>query len=269
MWASVVGLTGVVVLWLNLFPGQLLGDTYFQGSIASYLGITFFAYGLVVLVGSPSLEYFRVPRRTFKTFFVILCLVPSLVQYTTSENLESKEVLYTLTGIVFLICIALGEEIFCRGFLFGTFRKFGMWKAIWVSSLIFGLLHLNLYRGENWDPWQAYAHVSSAFSFGVLACAVMITTGSIWLSVAMHTVLNWQIVFRKDPVSPGPYPDWQFDSLWQGFSYPLLDSVLTISLAWIFLRIHRGGLPVWAYQLAVKWKLVHERPSDSQLVRHN
>lgn len=263
MWAGVLGLTGAILLWLNLFPGQLLGDTYFQGSIAAYFGVALFAYGLVLVVGSPSLQYFGLPHLTIKTLFVVICLVPSLIKFTTGDNLESKDVLYSFAGIIFLILISLGEEIFCRGFLFGIFKRFGMWKAIWLSSLIFGLLHLNLYRGENWDPWRAYAHVWSAFSFGVLACAVMITTGSIWLSVVMHTVLNWRIVFGKEPASDGPYPDWYFDSLWQGFSYPLLDSALTISLAWIFLRLHRGSVPAWAYRLAIKWRLIREIPESN------
>lgn len=269
MWASVLGLTGVMVAWLDLFPGHLLGKDYFQGSIAAYMGVTLFAYGLVILVGSPSLEYFRLPRRNLKTLLVVVFLVPSLIKYTTGDNLESKRFLYAAAGILFLIFIALGEEIFCRGFLFGTFRKFGMWRAIWLSSLIFGLLHLNLYWGANWDPWRAYAHVWSALSFGVLACAVMITTGSMWVSVVMHTVLNWSIVFGPGSGGGGPGPDWRFDSLWQGLTYPLLDSFLTISLAWIFLRIHRGGIPAWMYRLAIKWKLVHERPSQSELVIHN
>jgi membrane protease YdiL (CAAX protease family) len=259
MWASLVGISCMLLIWLNKFPGNLIGDTYFQASILSYVGIAIVSLLLMMLVGSPSFEYFRLPRIHLKSLIVIILLAPMVWKYTTGDDVETKKLSIAIPGIVFLLMIGVGEEFFSRGFVFGVFRKFGQWRAIWASSFLFGLLHLNLYIGADWDPWQAYAHVWSTFSFGVLVCAVMITTRSIWMSVLLHALLDWSVVFTSEPPPLKPYPDWQFDSLWEGFTYPLFDAFFTIFLAWVILRINRGGaprVPKWAKQLALKWKLV-------------
>ena len=258
MWVSLVGLSCLFLVWLNKFPGHLFGDTYFQASILSYVGIASFALILMTLVGSQSFEYFRFPRIHFKSLVVIVALIPLVWASTTGDDIESKKLSIAIPGLVYLLMIGMGEEFFSRGFVFGVFRKYGQWRAIWASSLLFGLLHLNLYIGADWDPWQAYAHVWSTFSFGVLACAVMITTRSIWVNIILHALLDWSVVFTS--VTSGTrYPDWQFDSLWEGFTYPLFDSLGMIFFAWVLLRINRAGaprIPRWGKRLAIKFKLV-------------
>jgi len=272
MWASLIGFSCLLLAWLNKFPGHLIGDTYFQASILSYVGIAFFALLLMILVGSQSFEYFRFPRIHIKTFLVIILLVPMVWKYTTGDDIETKKLSIAIPGVVFLFLIGVGEEFFSRGFVFGVFRKYGQWRAIWASSLLFGLLHLNLYIGADWDPWQAYAHVWSTFSFGVLACAVMITTRSIWMSIILHALLDWSVVFNNDPETIPNYPDWQFGSLWEGFTYPLFDSLGTIFFAWFLLRINRASaprIPRWVKWLAIRLKLVHPPADNYAVVREN
>jgi membrane protease YdiL (CAAX protease family) len=267
MWASLIGLSCLLLVWLNKFPGHLIGDEYFQASILSYVGIALGSLLLMILVGSQSFEYFRFPRIHFRTFVVILLLAPLILKYVTGDDIETKKLSIAIPGVMFLLMIGVGEEFFSRGFVFGVFRKYGQWRAIWASSFLFGLLHLNLYIGADWDPWQAYAHVWSTFSFGVLACAVMITTRSIWMSIILHALLDWGVVFTNVPLGTR-YPDWQMDSLWEGFTYPLFDSLGMIFFSWILLRINRGGaprIPRWAKWLAIKFKLVHP-PADKHLL---
>jgi hypothetical protein len=62
------------------------------------------------------------------------------------------------------------------------------------------------------------------------------------------------------------------DSLWEGFTYPLFDSLGMIFFSWILLRINRGGaprIPRWAKWLAIKFKLVHPPADNSLLIREN
>jgi membrane protease YdiL (CAAX protease family) len=272
MWVSLVGISCLFLVWLNKFPFELIGDKYFQASILSYVGVAFFAYGLMLVVGSPSFEYVRLPRVHFKTLIVIALLSPLVWHYTTNSSIGPQKLSVAIPGIIFLLTLGVGEELLSRGFVFGVFRRYGQWRAIWASSLLFGLLHLNLYIGADWDPWQAYAHVWSTFSFGVLACAVMITTRSIWMSVILHALLDWSVVFTNDPNPGKNYPDWQFDSLWEGFTYPLFDSLGMIFFSWVIMRINRGGvphIPKWAMRLAMKWKLVEPEADKYALVGEN
>ena len=259
MWGSLVGLSFVTLLILNYFPSRIFGDVPYVSSTINYAVTAVFAFVLVILLGSPSLEYFRLPRLHVKSLLVLVIVAPLVVRSVTGEDLESKKLSVAIPGIIFLLFIGIGEEIFSRGVVFGVLRRFGLWRAVFGSSLIFALMHLNLYTGKNWDPWQAYAHVWSTFGFGVLMCAVMITTRSIWVSVVLHAVLDWSIVFEKDPVSNEPVSDWQFGSLWEGFTYPLVDSLAMIFFSWVLLRINRGGapsIPRWFRPLALKWKLI-------------
>lgn len=259
MWGSLVGLSFVTLLILNYFPSRIFGDVPYVSSTINYAVTAVFAFVLVILLGSPSLEYFRLPRFHVKSLLVLVIVAPLVVRSVTGEDLESKKLSVAIPGIIFLLFIGIGEEIFSRGVVFGDLRRFGLWRAVFGSSLIFALMHLNLYTGKNWDPWQAYAHVWSTFGFGVLMCAVMITTRSIWVSVVLHAVLDWSIVFEKDPVGNEPVSDWQFSSLWEGFTYPLVDSLAMIFFSWVLLRINRGGapsIPRWFRPLALKWKLI-------------
>jgi membrane protease YdiL (CAAX protease family) len=259
MWASLVGLSIGALLILDYFPSGVFGDIPFVSSTINYAVTAGVAYVLVILLGSPSLEYFRLPRIHVKSLLVFVLVSPMIFHSVTHEDLESKQLSETILGIIFLLSIGIGEEIFSRGVIFGVLRRFGQWRAIFGSSLLFALMHLNLYTGKSWDAWQAYAHVWSTFGFGVLMCAVMITTRSIWASVVLHAIIDWGVVFGKDPVSKEPLSDWQFDSLWAGFTYPLSEAAFTIGLAWLLLRINRGGaprIPRWVHRVALKWKLV-------------
>jgi len=259
MWASLIGLSLVALLILDYFPSGFFEDLPYVSAIINYAVIAGLAYTLVILLGSPSLEFFRLPRIHLKSLLVLLFVSPMIFKSVTHEDLESKKLSVAIPGIIFLLFIGLGEEFLSRGVVFGVLRRFGLWRAIFGSSLLFALMHLNLYTGKNWDSWQAYAHVWSTFGFGILMCAVMITTRSIWVSVVLHAVLDWGVVFDKDPVSNAPIPDWQFDSLWEGFTYPLFDAGFTIGIAWLLLRINRGGaprIPKWVHRVALKWKLV-------------
>lgn len=58
----------------------------------------------------------------------------------TSYSFSSLIINIFFTAILPGIC----EEIAHRGMLFKAFRPFGTWRAIWISALLFGLLHVNI-----------------------------------------------------------------------------------------------------------------------------
>jgi hypothetical protein len=99
-------------------------------------------------------------------------------------------------GLLFILSVGFGEEVFNRGFVYGFLERHGQYFGLIWSSVIFGLLHLNRYLGSNWDGWQAYSHVLSASAIGLFMCALMMVTKSIWTSIIFHALANWHLAFK-------------------------------------------------------------------------
>ena len=84
-------------------------------------------------------------------------------------------------NILFLAIIpAFSEEFVFRGVFFHGYRSHGFWKAALVSGLIFGLMHLN------------FNQFSYGFALGVIFAAVVEASGSIYASMVMHFLINFQ-----------------------------------------------------------------------------
>jgi len=88
----------------------------------------------------------------------------------------------TVSIVLYLVSIAvlpaLLEEFVCRGLILQPLRKYGDWPAIFISSGIFALLHMN------------FSQILFAFIIGVFTAFLVIKTGSIWTGVAIHFLNN-------------------------------------------------------------------------------
>ncbi len=107
-------------------------------------------------------------------------IVDNAVASMQSDILEiSFPVMLFLIGIYGPFC----EEFVFRGVIYNSFRKSGsVFGAIILSSLLFGLMHLNINQA-------LYACV-----IGVLLALLVEATGSLWSSVVCHMVFNSQQV---------------------------------------------------------------------------
>ncbi|WP_420643344.1 CPBP family intramembrane glutamic endopeptidase [Candidatus Leptofilum sp.] len=75
--------------------------------------------------------------------------------------------------------VPLWEEIFFRGFIHNVLRnRLGMWAAILVSSLLFGIFHF--------IPLQ----IIGAFTLGILLAWLYEKSGSLWLPIFAHALNN-------------------------------------------------------------------------------
>ncbi|MEL7001850.1 MAG: type II CAAX endopeptidase family protein [Bacteroidota bacterium] len=93
------------------------------------------------------------------------------------EEFMGEEGIYTFLTVA--VAAPILEELIFRGVILnGLLKNYSPLKAIMISSLLFGLLHLN--------PWQFIA----AFNLGVLAGWVFYRTGSIIPAIAVHFVNN-------------------------------------------------------------------------------
>lgn len=77
---------------------------------------------------------------------------------------------------------AVCEELLCRGAVLSAFEGRGTARAIWISSLLFALLHSNLYG------LPAYALV------GALSGFIVFAADSLYAGMFFHTVYNTAIL---------------------------------------------------------------------------
>lgn len=92
--------------------------------------------------------------------------------------------------IIFIALVVLPpivEEVVVRGFLFAGLRKgFSFWPAAIVSSLLFGLAHLQGGEGGS-TIWIAF--IDTAI-LGMILAYLREKTGRIWASIGLHALKN-------------------------------------------------------------------------------
>ena len=80
--------------------------------------------------------------------------------------------------LVIAVVPAVFEEFFCRGMLYHTYRRRGIWTGAFISALMFGLLHMNLNQ------------FCYAFFMGIMFVLLIEATGSIYASMLAHFLYN-------------------------------------------------------------------------------
>lgn len=84
-----------------------------------------------------------------------------------------------LSSIMFVIAAPILEEFIFRGIILdGLLKRYSPLKSIVISSILFGIIHLN--------PWQFV----SAFLFGLIAGWVYYKTANLTLPILMHFATN-------------------------------------------------------------------------------
>lgn len=255
---TLIALSVIELTILNVVPWSLFKGYFSVNPTISFTSVGLFALLLIKLLNLRIQRYFRLPRFTPVSIFAMALAVVLVIPAIFFVENEPKSLGVSFFGVLFLLSIGFGEELFTRGFVFGVLEKFGIKTALFYSSLVFGLMHLNKYTGDEWDPWNAYGHVMSAFSFGLFACALMIVTRSIWVSVVFHALSDWFIVFEKfvdDPETASGIPD----AIWKGILAPFVEVGFYGGLACLILWLNRGvGFSDRGRRLLMRFKLVRD-----------
>lgn len=105
-------------------------------------------------------------------------------------------------GIISILGIGFREETVFRGIIannlgiaYGKSQR-GVWKAVILSGLIFGLSHLsNIFTGVN--PLRALLQTASACAIGMYLSAVYYRGGSLWALVLIHCLTDAGGLFRS------------------------------------------------------------------------
>ena len=192
-----ITLAEVIGYFIGVFTpiGEDLGSL----SAGAVVGIV----SIVVLGGarllSPTKESFKTCWKTAWWFIAIsaILMVIDIVSILTDEsfNLDRSWFMRLIETALLCIVIGIGEETMLRGVVLGGLlaplgrSKRGMWIAIVLSSLYFGLLHIDFYSTDFNDILQLTQAVLKVLQTGVygfaLAC-LAITTEDIFSLSFLH-----------------------------------------------------------------------------------
>lgn len=106
----------------------------------------------------------------FQQFGVSAPEMPDMMENTTLSLL--------LNILVLAVLPALLEEMVFRGYILRAMRPYGNWYAVFVSSLLFSLMHGNIEQ------------IPFSFIVGLALGWLLVYTDNIWLPVAVHFCNN-------------------------------------------------------------------------------
>ena len=133
--------------------------------------------------------------------FFLACFVPVLMFAALGVRVDARpdaggEVLMQFVN-------AFGEELLFRGVIFALLLRLPVWQAIVANGLLFGSMHL--IHGTMDGDW-AHAAVWALMSAcaGMMFAAARYRTGSLWLLVLLHMVLNLASIYSNVEAVAGP-----------------------------------------------------------------
>jgi uncharacterized protein len=127
----------------------------------------------------------------FIVFFTVFTFVSRFIDVTQKQQLgfdsPTGDIQLLLAFISLVILPPIAEEIMFRGFLFSSLRaKFRLVPAVIVTSILFGLAHLQFGNGA---PLLWIAAIDT-FTLSCFLCYLREKTGSVWASVLLHMIKN-------------------------------------------------------------------------------
>ncbi|MGO4478880.1 lysostaphin resistance A-like protein [Massilia sp. 2TAF26] len=91
---------------------------------------------------------------------------------------------------------AFGEELLFRGVIFALLLSLPVWRAIVLNGLLFGAMHLiHGFMDTDWKT-ACWKMVVTSIA-GMMFTAVRYRSGSLWLCVVLHMVLNLCMMYSK------------------------------------------------------------------------
>ena len=97
---------------------------------------------------------------------------------------------------------AFGEEMLFRGVVFALLLRLNPWKATIINGLLFGSMHfIHLFMGGEASAlaWQ----VAATSIAGMMFTAVRYGTGSLWLTILLHMLLNLSMMYSNIEAAAG------------------------------------------------------------------
>lgn len=203
--------TAALLIWLVDFGVQLVGAALFKAVapqvpelIQRLLLLFVLCAGTAALVaglGAWGNVGYNGPSRWRNLHLLWLPLLLSFlpliggVQALDAATIAIFVVGYLATGFM--------EETLFRGVILSYLRRGGIARAVAISSVSFGLLHISrLFFGS--APMTVIWQALFAMCFGVAFCALRLRTGTIWPLILLHAL--WDFVLNTAHLPMMLYP---------------------------------------------------------------
>ncbi|HSI66750.1 MAG TPA: type II CAAX endopeptidase family protein [Planococcus sp. (in: firmicutes)] len=156
---------------------------FFRGTTRWLLPIL----GLTVLVMAFSISIYWLLLRG------LMPISPTLVDIALTPQQLPDELWYLVAmGFIIAFIAPIAEEFVFRGVILNLLMtRFGVWKGIGLTSLIFGIFHINF---------------PGAFLFAVVASLLYLKTGNLLVPILLHIANNTISVYQNF-VNPS-FPEW-------------------------------------------------------------
>ena len=186
------------------------------------------------------------PRRLLIALGIVLFLMGPAVLHINYHHFSFTDV---AMSFIFALFIGIDEDFFSRGFIYGGLERYGIWFAAIISSVHFGLLHLGNIIWGGQSAAYTLAQAVSAGSFGFLAVALMIFSGSIWVPILMHGLADFPMQFETGA---------QYTKIVTGgadWLYVVVQMVIYVALGSVLIVLSHPTKRDW---LLRQWKLVSQ-----------
>ncbi|MBA2334155.1 MAG: CPBP family intramembrane glutamic endopeptidase [Pyrinomonadaceae bacterium] len=177
--AGFLVVNGLLSLIAALFIGWLCGK-YLEGLPFRALGAWFTKgwlrnLGVGIVVGSATLG-----------LAVLFALISGGLSFRLNSGQQNTAIFLTLgfSLVVFAVAAAF-EETFFRGYMLQTFSRSGLaWLAILLTSIFFGIVHLN-------NPNAGQISTINTILAGIWFGVAYLKTRDLWFVFGMHLMWNW------------------------------------------------------------------------------
>ena len=156
------------------------------------------------------------------------------------SDLKFISVSNALIFTVNMLFVGVNEEVWMRSLILNIFlqkyekNRKGIWKAILLSALVFGVIHLpNIFF---MDPVTLAVQVINAASAGVLFAVIFIKSRNIWAGIVVHAFVDWSSLFVANCFTGGNSIISVAMTIPQAIIVVLLGSVPPLIISWIYLR---------------------------------
>lgn len=156
---------------------------------------------------------------TFVVFAILSQIFLQAVGADTTDDIPDElgidDGLAAAIAISFAVTVMapLGEELFFRGYLYGSFRRWGVAPAALMVGVLFGALH---FGGSD------ALYLAPLALFGVLLCLLREKTGSLYPTIGLHWLNNCMAL------SVSQSWDWQVPVVFAGSGTTILLVLLAV-----------------------------------------
>lgn len=249
-------ITYPIIILLNVFSDYMPRDMYFiLAMILPNLVTLLLLFAFIFGYHQTSIMGFKKPewRTMFMSVPLTLTIYPIMLFSSVLLTFLLPKSTMVMTGdtenmllnigpvggyLILAVMPAVVEELICRGFIYGVFRRRDFFTAMLVTSFCFALLHGNLEQAVY------------TFIFSIFLCIIREMSGSIFPCMLMHMTLNsisTTLIYFEDLIFKSSSSETieqsepveviinTFADFWQQYSSLFIFSMISLAVAMVIL----------------------------------